>query len=80
MQDRIKQMAEKTGVKRFDASISFDLPIMVEDCDGEYITLDDAVKIAQLVAKDCVSILMEQFSDGALDIADEIRARYGIKE
>ncbi|MDE2000327.1 MAG: hypothetical protein KGI52_15525, partial [Burkholderiales bacterium] len=56
MQDRIKQMAEEAGLKRFDHEKWIGDSTMAEYADGDYMTFEDAIKLAQLVAEDCAKI------------------------
>lgn len=66
MQDRIKQLAVEAGLlePRYGwATVPPSYRAALES-------------FARLVAEDCAEICADRFSDGALDIADSIRARY----
>lgn len=73
MLDRIKQMAEEAGFR------------LEPGMDAGYIDFAELSRFAQLVAEDCAKVAVSEYPDGTDRIvsgviADEIRARYGIKE
>lgn len=92
MLDRIKQMAEEAGIKRFDHEKWLGDSTMAEYADGDYMTFEDAIKLAQLVAEDSAKdfdqmaddakkeFLSYNYEDYLRGKASAIRARYGIKE
>ena len=92
MTDRIKQMAEEAGIRRYDLERWGGDPAMECYPDGDYITWDDALKLAALVAEDLAEFVrMKQQRSGRTDIdgikhghwpvdlAEQMIARYGIK-
>lgn len=79
--DRIRQMAQEAGFSLH----SFNAIDGDEVMAGEYVITDDLARFAQLVAEDCANIVDNADTPdcggwSACGIADDIRARYSLKD